>query len=158
MRDRTRVRAIQFGVHLPSLAGAKQVGPNAWKATCPAHDDSRPSMHIRRTDAKGWHWRCFVCAIGGDAIDLVTRRDGLTFLEALNQLDGGKPLPAPPPERETYWRLLVCDCCKNETVKLRDFSHLCDLRDQAACVETWEIAPDFIAAVGPKCLARGMHA
>ena len=60
-----------------------------WKATCPLHDDRTPSMSIDR--AKNL-WYCFVCAEGGDSIQLWMRAKNLSFQDALNDLNGKKVL------------------------------------------------------------------
>lgn len=51
-----------------------------YKALCPWHNDSRPSLQI---NPQRQSFRCFVCDIGGDVFSFVMRHDGLTFPEAL---------------------------------------------------------------------------
>ncbi|HEY5313866.1 MAG TPA: DNA primase [Pirellulales bacterium] len=51
-----------------------------YKALCPWHNDSRPSLQV---NPERQSFRCFVCDIGGDAFSFVMRHDGLTFPEAL---------------------------------------------------------------------------
>lgn len=152
--DRSRVRSIQFSVHLPSLVpDAKRVNDRLFKALCPLHEDTRPSLYIRNVKDRGWRWACHVCNEYGDAADLLIKRDGVSFPEALAALDGGEALPAPPLERR-YWRLLVCDCCGDERVELRDLAHLVELADSGG----WEVAADdACAAVGPRCLALALQ-
>lgn len=45
-------------------------------ACCPFHDDKHPSMKIDK------NYHCFACAVGGDAIDYVSRMFGLSQYEA----------------------------------------------------------------------------
>jgi DNA primase len=52
------------------------------KWCCPFHDDHNPSMTVR--DGK---FKCWSCGAGGDAIDWVAKREGLTKLEAALRLD-----------------------------------------------------------------------
>lgn len=55
-----------------------------WVACCPFHGEKTPSFHVspvRQT------WHCFGgCQTGGNAIDYVMRREGLTFPEAVKRL------------------------------------------------------------------------
>lgn len=51
------------------------------KAICPFHDDHHPSMSVK--DNK---YFCFVCNEGGDVIDLLVKRDGLTFKDVVRRL------------------------------------------------------------------------
>lgn len=52
---------------------------------CPFHNDRRPgSFEVNLTTGA---FRCFSCdARGGDLIDFIKLRDGLSFLEALQKL------------------------------------------------------------------------
>ena len=52
------------------------------RARCPFHDDRHPSMSF-----KDGRFRCWVCDIGGDAIDLTARLWGLDKLEAAKRLN-----------------------------------------------------------------------
>ena len=52
------------------------------KALCPFHNDTRPSMSFKNN-----RFRCFVCDIGGDSIDLVSRLLGISPLKALKRLN-----------------------------------------------------------------------
>lgn len=52
-------------------------------ATCPWHDDSRPSLQVNPLRQS---WKCWVCAIGGDVFSFVMRREGVEFPEALRML------------------------------------------------------------------------
>jgi DNA primase len=54
-----------------------------YKALCPWHSDTRPSLQIN-PDRQSF--RCWVCDIGGDVFSFVMRHDGLTFPEALAML------------------------------------------------------------------------
>jgi DNA primase len=48
-------------------------------ALCPFHQDTKPSLTI--FDEVRYH--CFVCQSHGDAIDLLMRRDGLRWKQAV---------------------------------------------------------------------------
>ncbi len=54
-----------------------------FKALCPWHDDSRPSLQINQERQS---YRCWVCDIGGDVFSLVMRMEGVTFPEAMHLL------------------------------------------------------------------------
>ncbi len=50
---------------------------------CPFHDDNHPSFQVDLTRKS---WRCWVCAIGGDAAELVKRVNGCDFPAAVKFL------------------------------------------------------------------------
>lgn len=52
-------------------------------ASCPWHDDRRPSLQV---NPQRQTWKCWVCDIGGDVFSYVMRRDGVDFIEALKIL------------------------------------------------------------------------
>jgi DNA primase len=54
-----------------------------FKALCPWHDDSRPSLQIN-PDRQSY--KCWVCNVGGDVFSFVMKMDGLEFPEALKLL------------------------------------------------------------------------
>jgi len=78
---------------------------------CPFHDDrGRPNLHVYpETDS----YYCFRCAVGGDAIDFVRRRENVGFLEACRRLTGLPPTTAPPlreqPRQERRWDRLTLE-------------------------------------------------
>ena len=66
------------GGHLPLRREGR-----IFKATCPWHDDTRPSLQV---NPERQSWKCWVCDIGGDVFDFVMRREGLEFPQALAML------------------------------------------------------------------------
>lgn len=56
-------------------------------ACCPFHNDRHPSMKVDK------NYHCFVCNIGGDAIDFTARLFGLTQYEAAKKLITDFQLP-----------------------------------------------------------------
>ncbi|MBI4496697.1 MAG: toprim domain-containing protein [Chloroflexi bacterium] len=81
---------------------------------CPFHDDQgRPNLHVY---AENQSWYCFRCAVGGDVIDFVRRRENLSFGEACRRLEERSPAtvsppPAPHPAspRERRWDRLTLE-------------------------------------------------
>lgn len=73
------------------------LGPPARKSggrhyyLCPAHDDTNPSFSVQTEGRWRGYWRCFVCDIHGDQIDLFCLVKGVTISDALDILC---PLPA----------------------------------------------------------------
>ena len=72
-----------------------------FKALCPWHDDSRPSLQV---NAERQSFKCWVCDIGGDVFSFVMKMENLEFREALEMLaeragvtlrksEPGSPLP-----------------------------------------------------------------
>ncbi len=54
-----------------------------YRALCPFHDDSRPSLHV---DPERQFWKCWVCNVGGDVFSFVMHKEGVAFREALELL------------------------------------------------------------------------
>ena len=52
-------------------------------ALCPFHDDSNPSMHI---SPEKQIFKCFVCGVGGDAVNYVRKRENISYFEALRKV------------------------------------------------------------------------
>jgi DNA primase len=66
---------------------------------CPFHDDTTPSMSIYR-ESQQFH--CFGCGAHGDVVDFVQRIRGISFADALRELEQeqrGQALPAPTSHR-----------------------------------------------------------
>jgi len=55
----------------------------AYKALCPWHDDSRPSLQV---NVERQSWKCYPCDVGGDIFSFVMKIEGLSFPEALKML------------------------------------------------------------------------
>ena len=172
MSDRTD--AIRFSVHLPGMfEDLRKVSNDKYRGACPMHGgDNRSGFGVNRTP-RGWAWVCYTGDCGsGDAIDLVMLREERTFREALDILDGGEhgtrresAAPVRPVGHETLAPslLLVCDACGSESREVAGRTYgnggsrpnfTTTALQELAHVEDWEIAPDHIACVGPKCLER----
>ena len=54
-----------------------------FKALCPWHDDSRPSLTVNQERQT---YRCWVCDLGGDVFNFVMRIEGIEFPAALRML------------------------------------------------------------------------
>lgn len=52
-------------------------------ASCPWHDDRRPSLQV---NPQRQSWKCWVCDIGGDVFSFVQKREGVEFPDALRIL------------------------------------------------------------------------
>jgi DNA primase len=98
--------ALREQINLPALATAL-LGPPVKRSgrrllwSCPFHDDHDPSFEV---DSARRRWKCWPCNLGGDAVALVMKRQGVTFPEAARiaaELAGvlvpaGKRRPARP--------------------------------------------------------------
>ena len=63
-----------------------------YKAICPFHDDTNPSLSI---SPEKQFFKCFVCGTGGNAITFVQKYEHISFTEAVrkvSELSGYKPL------------------------------------------------------------------
>jgi DNA primase len=54
-----------------------------YKALCPWHNDSRPSLQI---NPERQSWKCWVCNVGGDIFAFVMKIEGVEFREALSMM------------------------------------------------------------------------
>ncbi len=54
-----------------------------FKALCPWHDDTRPSLQV---SPERQSFRCWVCVVGGDVFSFIMRMEGVEFPEALRML------------------------------------------------------------------------
>ena len=86
---------------------------SSYKAICPFHDDTRPSLDVNPARQS---WRCWVCDIGGDIFSFVMRREGLGFREALELLaeragvelkNAPKTQPGSPNDRQTLLKAMA---------------------------------------------------
>jgi DNA primase len=80
-KDQVR-QAIDIVELVQSYVTVRREGRH-YKALCPWHDDSRPSLHI---NPERQIFRCFVCNIGGDVFSFVMRMEQIEFREALEML------------------------------------------------------------------------
>jgi len=71
----------------------KNAGNGRRKGLCPFHREKTPSFHVS-VDRQTYH--CFGCGKGGDALSFLQEYEGLSFVEALQQLAdrGNVTLPA----------------------------------------------------------------
>lgn len=54
-------------------------------ASCPLHVDKTPSLKIYPNENR---WHCFSCGSGGDTVDLIMAKNGITMPEAIKTLVG----------------------------------------------------------------------
>ena len=89
LRTRTPLAAV-IGRRVRLARSGKQ-----WKGCCPFHGEKSPSFYVYDD---GYH--CFGCGAHGDAITFVMQGQGLSFIEAVNQLaaEAGLEVPKPTPE------------------------------------------------------------
>ena len=80
---------------------------------CPFHPDGgRPNLHVY-PETESFY--CFRCAVGGDVIEFVRRRENVGFAEACQRLAGlgppsvNPPSARPPARRERRWDRLTLE-------------------------------------------------
>lgn len=82
-------RTVEYARSVPIVDVLARLGCDprrkgrTWVATCPLHDDKRPSMSV---DTKQGLWYCFPCAEGGDGITLWMRARAVAFGDAVKDL------------------------------------------------------------------------
>jgi len=86
MADKELVQRIKDATNLVELVGQtvklRKQG-SAWIGLCPFHSEKTASFHV--VPEKGFY-HCFGCNKTGDALSWIMERDGLTFVEAKEQL------------------------------------------------------------------------
>jgi DNA primase len=80
-KDRVR-QAIDIVELVGSYAQLRREGRN-YKAICPWHDDTRPSLQV---NPERQSFKCWVCDIGGDIFNFVMKMENVEFPEALKML------------------------------------------------------------------------
>jgi DNA primase len=69
---------------------------SGYKALCPWHDDTRPSLQVNPARQS---FKCWVCQIGGDVFSFVMKIEGVEFREALAMLADRANIPLQPAGR-----------------------------------------------------------
>ncbi len=62
-----------------------------FRAACPIHNGKSPNLHIY--ESKGYA-HCYSCGWNGDIIKFLDHKYGYSFVEAMDYLTGGAPLPS----------------------------------------------------------------
>lgn len=95
----TRERCADFAREIRARLGLRRalerygVSFNAHGfALCPFHGEKTPSFRVREDDTA---YHCFGCGAHGDVIDFVQRTQGLSFQEAVRQINGDFGLELP---------------------------------------------------------------
>lgn len=86
--DRVDLAAVATNLLGPPPGRRGQHGRRLWWC-CPFHADKNPSLAV--DPGKRW-WRCYGCDARGTAIDLLTRLEGLGFLDTCRKLADGAGL------------------------------------------------------------------
>jgi CHC2 zinc finger len=88
----------------------RKISSYAAKARCPFHQEKTSSFMV---DSRDHHYYCFGCGASGDVIKFVQETQGFSFLEAVDQLNGGQATtarfaqPGPPPDPDTKARRMT---------------------------------------------------
>lgn len=80
-KERVR-QAIDIVELVGSYLQLRREGRN-YKALCPWHDDTRPSLHV---NPERQSFKCWVCDIGGDIFSFMMKMENVAFPEALAML------------------------------------------------------------------------
>ena len=64
------------------------------QGVCPFHDEAEPSFTVYGDTERFW---CFGCGEGGDVLDFVQRIEGLSLPEAIQRLEGQRPVSGTAP-------------------------------------------------------------
>jgi DNA primase len=88
-------QAIDIADLIGSYVQLRREG-RAYKALCPWHDDTRPSLQI---NPERQSFKCWVCDIGGDVFSFMMKMENVEFREALQMLAerAGISLQSTPP-------------------------------------------------------------
>lgn len=81
--DKDRVKQATDIVDLTSSYLQLRRQGSIYVASCPWHDDQRPSLQVNPTRQS---WKCWVCDIGGDVFSFIMKRENVEFRQALEML------------------------------------------------------------------------
>lgn len=90
-------QGVQVLDYFSRRCGAPRREGKTYKALCPFHGEKNPSFTIYPATNS---WYCFGCGKGGDIIALVRELDGLTFVEAIEQLAPMAGVNISPPKEK----------------------------------------------------------
>ena len=96
----------------------KQTGPDTLMACCPFHDDAEPSFGV--TPSKNL-WNCLAGCGGGDNIQLVMKKEGVSFRHAVERLRermGASPAAAVLTTRQGTERAVLVEAATNDAAVL----------------------------------------
>lgn len=99
------------------LGGSLVKSGGEFKALCPFHDDSDPSLTFYPGGDGNWRYYCFACsagAEGGDVVDFVANIENVAPPKAVEMITGeehpppGQFKPTPPPKKiEADWEPII---------------------------------------------------
>jgi hypothetical protein len=92
---------------LSRLEKTKTTGPGRWVACCPAHQDKRPSLHIKECDDGRVLVHCFTGCSVGDILAAVGLEFSDLFPEKLDLSDHYRPAERAPFPAKDILRTLV---------------------------------------------------
>lgn len=75
-------------VLLPANTPARRIANGSYRMCCVFHEDTTPSMSVRKSESGDWTFRCFGCGAKGDSITFAMKYLGLGFPEAIMALLG----------------------------------------------------------------------
>jgi DNA primase catalytic core len=78
-------------------ADVRQVG-HQYKCCCPLHKERTPSLLI---DPGKNVWHCFGCGEGGNAVSIIMKMEGLTWIEAVKKIAAQEHLTLVPMDEQT---------------------------------------------------------
>lgn len=88
--ERLKAEVAVRGLVEASGVALRRAGKD-WLGCCPFHEDREASLVV--SPAKNL-WHCFGCQVGGGPIDWVMKREGSSFRQAVERLQGLLPLAA----------------------------------------------------------------
>lgn len=81
---------------VPSIRDQLELEPHQRMARCRFHDDRSSSLSVFEGRDGKTRWRCHACNIGGDALDLAARLEGLAVGDFIRELRGRKGISLAP--------------------------------------------------------------
>lgn len=132
--DNDQKELVRQAVDIVDLVGSytplRRAG-RGYKAICPFHDDTTPSLQV---NPERQSWKCWVCDVGGDIFSFVMQKENVDFREALEMLadragvelkqsNAPKPQPGSPGDKSTLYRAMAW---------AEQLYHDCLLRDPVA--------------------------
>ena len=160
------LESVDLLEHVPHDANLRRVGTDRYRGRCLVHGgDSVQSFEVRRHRRGHFIWSCYVCHERGSVIDYIAKIERLSNRQAIERLRAKKwtdPAPEVTVDRHAArhfkeqgkWGLLACDArgCTSPPLQLEDATEAALCLAMAGHAGNWEVAPDGIAAICPRCL------
>ncbi len=128
-------RKVDIVEVLSEYLDLKREGSN-YKAVCPFHGDTDPSLSVSPSRQI---WKCFGCGKGGDVIKFVSEYEGISYFEAAKLLAQKYGIPVPTTSKTSPYELALRKVLEFYRENLAKFKYARDY-----LVKVRQISPEWI--------------